>query len=125
MQRCAESTIRKWTSPAGAGLPLLWNWTRNSGNCLPFHHGFLRRLIEVNLAVHIIDPIDRNEMMMAAGFRIILGQHDTVTTFFMVDGSDMFTVRSLDQCATEPESQPGWVDRPLHSKSVARRGQRK
>src|SRR5262249_21390749 len=66
----------------------------NSGDGLPFKHGFLRRLIEVNLAVHIIDPIDRNEMMMAAGFRIVLGQHDTVAAFFMVDGSDMFTVRS-------------------------------
>src|SRR5262245_58617052 len=96
MQRCAESTIRKWTSPAGAGLPLLWNWTRNSGDCLPFHHGFLRRLIEVNLAVHIIDPIDRNEMMMAAGFRIVLGQHDTVAAFRMVDDSNMFTIRSND-----------------------------
>jgi hypothetical protein len=33
-------------------------------------------------------------MMMAAGFRIVLGQHDTVAAFRMVDDSNMFTIRS-------------------------------
>ena len=33
-------------------------------------------------------------MMMAAGFRIVLGQHEAVAAFFMIDGSDMLTVRS-------------------------------
>src|SRR5215475_91882 len=87
-------TTCKWTSPAGAGLQLFWNWTRNSTDCLPFHHGLLRRLVEVNLTVHIVDPVDRNEVMMSASFRIVLGQHDAIATFCMVDGSDMFTVRS-------------------------------
>src|SRR5262245_48164834 len=64
---------------------------RNSGGGLPFRYGFLRGPVEVNLAVHIINPIERNEMMTTAGFRIILGQHYTVAAFFMVDRSDMFT----------------------------------
>src|SRR5262245_39037091 len=91
---CAQLTTVNGQARPEPGCHSCGIGRESSGDGLPLHYGFLRRLIEMNLAVHVIDPIDRNEMMMAAGFRIVLGQHDTVAAFLVVDGADMFTVRS-------------------------------
>jgi hypothetical protein len=42
-----------------------------SGRDLPIRKGSLRGFIEMDLVVHEIDPISRNEMGLATGFRII------------------------------------------------------
>jgi hypothetical protein len=67
---------------------------QGSGGRLPLQHRFLRRLIEVNLAVNVLDPINRDEMTMTAGFRVVFGQDDSIVTFLMVDRANMFAVRS-------------------------------
>jgi hypothetical protein len=63
-----------------------------SGSHLPFHHGFLRRFVEMDLGVHVIDPFDRDEVRSAAGVRVILRQDDQVGTFLVVDRADMLTI---------------------------------
>ena len=44
--------------------------------------------------VHVIDPFDRNEMMPAAGLRIVLAQYDAVGSLQMVDGTNMLAVQA-------------------------------
>jgi hypothetical protein len=73
-----------------------------SGGRLPLQHRFLRRLIEVNLAVYVLDPIDRDEMMMTTGFRVVLGQDNAVVAFLVIDRSDMFC-RPIQQLPFVPE----------------------
>jgi hypothetical protein len=95
LRSCAELTTRKWQSPAGAGLPLIVELDEKTQatvchSSMAFCDGLLRWTLRSTLT----DPIDRNEMMMTAGFRVVLGQHDTVAAFFMVNGSDVVTVRS-------------------------------
>jgi hypothetical protein len=63
-----------------------------SGSHLPFHHGFLRRFVEMDLGVHVIDPFDRDEVRSAAGVRVILRQDDQVGTFLVVDRADVLTI---------------------------------
>jgi hypothetical protein len=53
---------------------------------------FCDGLLRVNLAVYVLDPIDRDEMTMTAGCRVVLGQDNAVVAFLVVDGSDMFAV---------------------------------
>ena len=48
----------------------------------------------MNLVVHVTNPVDRDEMMTAAGFRIVLGQDDAIVAFLVIDSADVFTIRS-------------------------------
>ena len=60
---------------------------------MPLRHRFLRRLIEVNLAVNVLNPMNRDKMAMTAGFRVVFGQDDAIVAFLVVDGANMFAVR--------------------------------
>src|SRR5215468_1679318 len=52
--------------------------SRGLGSRLPFRSCFCCRLIEMNLLVHVIDPIDPDEVLPAARFRIVLAQYDAI-----------------------------------------------
>src|ERR1700735_633704 len=64
------------------------------GGRLPFRSCFCRRLFEMDLLVHISDPIDRDEMVPAAGFRIVLAQYDAVGGLQVVDGANVLAVQA-------------------------------
>src|SRR5712672_2306703 len=46
----------------------------------------------MHLTVHVTDPVYRDEMMPPARFRVVLAQHDAVSTFQMIDGAHMFAI---------------------------------
>jgi len=50
----------------------------------------------VDVLVHVIDPRKRNEVMLAAGVRIVLRQLDLIPAFQMVHGADVHAVRTED-----------------------------
>src|SRR5262245_2223850 len=50
-------------------------------------------LLEMDVLVHVIHPGERNEMMLAAGIRIVLGQFHLVPPFQVVHGSNVHAVR--------------------------------
>jgi hypothetical protein len=64
------------------------------GSRLPFRSCFCRRLFEMDLLVHISDPIDRDEMVPAAGFRIVLAQYDAIGGLQVVDGTNVLAVQA-------------------------------
>ena len=43
---------------------------------LPLRHGIPSRLVEVDVGIHALDPSGRNDVMLAAGLRIALGELD-------------------------------------------------
>ena len=49
----------------------------------------------MDLVVYVIDPIERNEMRLASGFRIIPTQYHAVV-FFVVDCTDMVALGTDD-----------------------------
>jgi hypothetical protein len=48
----------------------------------------------MDLLVHVIDPIDRDEVLPAARFRIVLAQYDAVGSLQVVDGTNVFAVQA-------------------------------
>src|ERR1700726_96550 len=48
----------------------------------------------MDLLIHVIDPFDRDEMMLAAGLRIVLARYDAVGSLQMVDGTNMLAVQA-------------------------------
>src|SRR5437588_8278498 len=48
----------------------------------------------MHLLVHVIDPIDRDEVLPAARFRIVLAQYDAVGSLQVVDGTNVFAVQA-------------------------------
>ena len=46
----------------------------------------------MDLVVHVIDPFDRNEMRSATGFRVVLGQNNTVGAFLVVNRADVLVI---------------------------------
>ena len=48
----------------------------------------------MDLLVHVVDPIDRDEVLPPAGFRIVLAQYDAVSSLQVVDGTDVFAVQA-------------------------------
>src|SRR5262249_18899153 len=48
----------------------------------------------MDLLVHVIDPIDRDEVLLAARFRIVLAQYDTVGGLQVVDRANVFAVQA-------------------------------
>ena len=48
----------------------------------------------MDLLVHIIDPIDRDEVLPAARFRIVLAQYDAIGILQVVDGTNVFAVQA-------------------------------
>ena len=84
--------LRHEISEGACSGALLLVGKRRSGGDPPFHHGFLRRFVEMDFGVHVIDPFERNEMRQATGVRIVLGQYDLLGTFLMVDRADVLTI---------------------------------
>src|SRR5262249_24347667 len=81
--RFASSGSRTWPDPlfaSGRGLPLL--------------HGRRARLVEVNLVIDVIHPIDRDDVMLPAGSRIVLGQQDAIGALHVIDRTNMLVVRA-------------------------------
>jgi hypothetical protein len=48
----------------------------------------------MDLLVHVVDPIDRDEVLSPAGFRIVLAQYDAVGSLQVVDGTNVFAVHT-------------------------------
>jgi hypothetical protein len=48
----------------------------------------------MDLLVHVIDPIDRDEVLPAARFRIVLAQYDAVGGLQVVDGANVVAVQA-------------------------------
>src|ERR1700688_1250043 len=63
---------------------------------LPLRDGVLGRLAEMDLAVHLSDPGERDHMMLAAGLQIALGKLDLIRTLQVIDGADVLTVGAED-----------------------------
>src|SRR5262249_39603531 len=49
-------------------------------------------LLEVDVLVHVIDPCQRNEVVLAAGIRVILRQLDLIPAFQMVHRADVHAI---------------------------------
>jgi hypothetical protein len=62
------------------------------GSVLPFLFGLVSLLVEMHMFVDVIDPIHRNEMVLAVGCRVGLGQLDEFATLEMVHRADMLAV---------------------------------
>jgi hypothetical protein len=63
---------------------------------LPLLHHLAARLVKMDVRVDMIDPVGGNEVMLAAGIRVVLGQLDAIGTLKMIDGADMLAVRTDD-----------------------------
>jgi len=50
----------------------------------------------MNLLVHVIDPIDRDEVLLPARFRIVLAQYDAISSLQVVDSTNVFAVQAHD-----------------------------
>ena len=61
----------------------------------PARLGVIARLIEVDLHLDMNDPRERNVMMLAPGFRIVVCQPDRVIAFEVIDDPDVDTVGAL------------------------------
>jgi hypothetical protein len=48
----------------------------------------------MDLLVHVIDPLDRDEVLPAARFWIVLAQYDAIGSLQVVDGTNVFAVRA-------------------------------
>ena len=59
---------------------------------LPLRYGVLGRLVEVDMGVHLVHPGERNEVMLAAGLRIALGELDLVRAVQVIDDADVLAV---------------------------------
>jgi hypothetical protein len=46
----------------------------------------------MDLLVHVVDTIDRDEVLPSAGFRIVLAQYDAVGSLQVVDDTNVFAV---------------------------------
>ena len=63
-----------------------------SSRRLPLRDGVFRRLFQTHFVVDLLDPIERNNMMLPAGFGVAFGQHDLVLILRTIDRSDMRAV---------------------------------
>ena len=61
----------------------------------------------MNLLVHVIDPIDPDEVLPAARFRIVLAQYDAIGSLQAVDSTNVL----LSKPTT---SMPFWMSRLLN-----------
>src|SRR5664279_1423786 len=59
---------------------------------LPLRLDILGRLVQVNMLVDMVDQSQRNEMMLAAGSRIALGELDLVGALEVIDLADVGAV---------------------------------
>jgi hypothetical protein len=50
----------------------------------------------MNLLVHVIDPIDRDEVLLPARFRIVLAQYNAIGSLQVVDSTNVFAVQADD-----------------------------
>jgi len=50
----------------------------------------------MNLLVHVIDPIDPDEVLPAARFRIVLAQYDAIGSLQAVDSTNVLAVQAHD-----------------------------
>jgi hypothetical protein len=50
----------------------------------------------MDLLVHVIDPVDRDEMLLSARFRIVLAQYDAIGSLQVVDSTNVFAVQAHD-----------------------------
>jgi hypothetical protein len=48
----------------------------------------------MDLLVHVVDPIDRDEVLPAARFRTVLAQYDAIGGLQVVDGTNVFAVQA-------------------------------
>jgi hypothetical protein len=48
----------------------------------------------VNLVVNVTHPIDCDDVMLAAGSRIVLGQQDAIRALHVIDRADVLIARS-------------------------------
>src|SRR4029077_5525120 len=88
-------SFKRTRRPGRAGLRFSGLETRfYLGSRLPLRSCVCRRLFEMDLLVHISDPIDRDEMLPPAGFRIVLAQYDAVGGLQVVDGSNVVAVQA-------------------------------
>src|SRR5206468_3272378 len=80
-----------------------------SGGFAPLGFHVFRRLVEVPLLVDLADPVQRNEMMLAAG-RIVPGELDLVGAVHVIDLRDLLAVGGdhihvlLDRTCIPPSS---------------------
>jgi len=63
---------------------------------LPVRGHIRARFVEVDMLIDVVDPRHRDEVMMLAIRRALLGQLDLVGSFQMVDFSDCLLVRRDD-----------------------------
>src|SRR6187399_730942 len=68
------------------------NCARSTSVSLPARLRFGAGLLEMHVVVHVIDPGERNEVMLAAGVRVVLGELHQIPTFQMIHRSDMNAV---------------------------------
>src|SRR5690606_2263160 len=72
----------------------------------------------MDVAVDMVDPVQRNEVMLPAGLGVVLGQLDLVLAFDVIDGSDMLAIRAeyfhvfLDGLGSVHRSSPWLLNMP-------------
>ena len=64
---------------------------------LPFGTRFFCGLAQVDMFVHALYPGERNEVVLASGGRVVLGELDTVGAVHVVNGADVCSVGAEDR----------------------------
>ena len=57
-------------------------------------HGVLAGFVQVHMRVDVVDPVHRDEVVLALGGGVLLGQLDAVLAFYVVDGADVLPIGS-------------------------------
>ena len=67
-----------------------------SARVLPLRRHLFARFAEMDVRVDVVDPGERDEVMLTLGCRIVPGQLDLVGPLHVIDGSDMLAIGGFD-----------------------------
>src|SRR4051812_25623720 len=84
-----SALTQKAQDPARPGLVTIKSAGIASGRGPPPRLNILARSVEMDVLVDVVDPGQRNQMVLAACFRIALRELDVAGTFQMIHGSDV------------------------------------
>src|SRR5947209_4168170 len=87
---------QKAQGPAEPGLVTIKSDGIASGRSLPLLLNVLARSVQVDVLVDMIDPGQRDQMVLPACFRIAFRELDVAGTFQMVDGANLLPVGAKD-----------------------------
>jgi hypothetical protein len=91
-----SASAQKAQDPAKPGLAAIKSAGIASGRGPPPLLNVLARSVEMDVLVDVVDPGQRNQVMLTAGFRIAFRQLDVAGTFQVIHGADVLAVGTQD-----------------------------